>query len=1064
MRVPLTLRRIGAHRLVLAAVLLTVLVAVALAAALAVFAWQAVPQAVHHELAVASDTSVLVSGPVAGSQAGMETAGVQAGMRDAFGTVPFTFYSASWSAPLALPGESGGPQGTARMQAASADSIQANAVLTAGAWPGAPAATGVPVPAALPAAAAVLLHLSPGDTFVLASGPGKTIRVLLTGTFRPRDPAAAYWQLSLLGASGFRSSQGATTYGPLVVDPAAFGKALTVSSASWLAVPDTSRIADGDLGPLASQLTEEQLLMLDSATLGNLTMTTNLPAVLGDLASNTVVAHSLLAICALQLLLIAGTALVLSARLLGGQRQGEFAQMSARGGSGWQLTQLNAVEAMPVAAVAVGGGALAGAQLAALLARTGPLRAASLRIPVSTAAAWWAAAATTVLCVAILLVSALNLRSPIQARARRGRQATVSGLALAGVDVALVALAAVAVWELRRYSAVTPSASGTLSVDPVLAMAPALALIGGTVILVRLLPAVARAGDRLARRGRRLATALAGWQISRRPVHQAGPALLLVLAVATGTLVLSQHQSWIRSARDQATFAAGADVRVDTPQPVSVAQAGDIATAAGVHAAMPAAPLGYGSTGQAVALDASAAPATVLLRPDLSSLPEATLFRRITPHGRALGLTLPGRAARVVIPASLGPAALRLGAVTVTMSIQDADGNVYALPAGTLSADGRTHDLTAVITPARQAVYPLRLIALAMRYQLPKVRVRGRAVLTVGADLTGWTPTVSSPDLAGLLATPGEVTGKFLLPSVGAWTAPAGPRGGQTLSFNPGYGQAAAPAGPIPAQVSLTASSTKTAPLPGIATAGYLSSAGVAKGAIVQITANGVQVPVVIVAEVTAFPTITGPGGAVIVDLGALQDYLTVNSAAPVPVTQWWLAAAPSPALTARLPPGSALTVPGTLAAGLLGDPLSAVSQQALLALAVAAALLALAGVCVSIASHMTERRAQSALLSALGVTRSAQARQLCLEELALSVPSAVTGLVLGAVLAWLLVPAVTLTTAAAPPVPSVITEYAWSNAVPLAAVVATLPVLVAAVAMVRQPDPATRLRAAEAP
>lgn len=88
-----------------------------------------------------------------------------------------------------------------------------------------------------------------------------------------------------------------------------------------------------------------------------------------------------------------------------------------------------------------------------------------------------------------------------------------------------------------------------------LVVAPAVALAGGTVAGVRLLPAAARAGERLTTRGRRLTTALAFWRLSRRPLRQAGP-LLVVLGVATGTLALSQHQSWVRSARDQPDFTA----------------------------------------------------------------------------------------------------------------------------------------------------------------------------------------------------------------------------------------------------------------------------------------------------------------------------------------------------------------------------------------------------------------------------------------------------------------------------------------------------------------------------
>ena len=186
-----------------------------------------------------------------------------------------------------------------------------------------------------------------------------------------------------------------------------------------------------------------------------------------------------------------------------------------------------------------------------------------------------------------MLVPALSTVAPGAARARRGRQAAISGVSRAGADLALIVLAVIAGWQLRHYSAVSAGANGNFGIDPVVVVAPALALAGGTVLALRLLPAGGKAGDRLAARGRRLTAALASWQISRQPIRQGGAALLIVLAVATGTLALSQRQSWTRSDHDQAAFSAGADVRVDTSQPLSAAQAaarGPAARGAARHA------------------------------------------------------------------------------------------------------------------------------------------------------------------------------------------------------------------------------------------------------------------------------------------------------------------------------------------------------------------------------------------------------------------------------------------------------------------------------------------------
>ena len=187
--------------------------------------------------------------------------------------------------------------------------------------------------------------------------------------------------------------------------------------------------------------------------------------------------------------------------------------------------------------------------------------------------AWLAAGAVAAGATVIMLVPALSTVTPGTARARRGRQAAISGVTRAGADLALVVLAVLAGWQLRHYSAVVgrrerqlrhrpggrdragPGAGGRDR------RGAAAAARGG------------KAGDRLAARGRRLTAAMASWQISRQPIRQGGAALLIVLAVATGTLALSQRQSWTRSDHDQAAFAAGADVRVDD-QPAAVGGAG----------------------------------------------------------------------------------------------------------------------------------------------------------------------------------------------------------------------------------------------------------------------------------------------------------------------------------------------------------------------------------------------------------------------------------------------------------------------------------------------------------
>ena len=1100
--------RMGAHRLVIAAAALTVAVAAALATALATFSGQALPHAVQHDLATANGTALAITGNVDASQAARYASVLPSQVASALDGAAFAFYRADWSDPLgfvpgsqpAAPASRGNHPIT---EAASLGGLPAHAVLTSGRWPGSPiaagGAAGQPIPAALPATAALALHVTVGDVLRLKDQiSGQDVRFAVTGLYRPRQLTSQYWALDDIATSGSSTVGGFTTYGPLAVQPAAFAGPLAVNGGSWLAQPQTGSIPAGRLRAVAGQVAGLQQTLASAQGLPDLMLATSLPAVLDGTASNLDLSRSLLAICAVLLILLVGAALLAVARLLTGERENESAMLAARGASRWQQLKLAAAEAIPLCLISSAAGGAAGVLLA------GNLSTGGTAVPAALRNAWPAAAVAAVAGVVIILLPALTALTPGAARARRGRQAAISGVTRAGADLALVVLAVLAGWQLRHYSAVSAGANGNFGIDPVVVAAPALALAAGTVAALRLLPVGARAGDRLAARGRRLTGALASWQISRQPVRQGGAALLIVLAVATGTLTFAQRQSWTRSADDQAAFAAGADVQVQAGQPLSAAQAAALARVPGVRQAMPVASYTEQATGaQVLALDARQAPGVVLLRGDQSPLPEAGLFARLRPAGPPAGIALPGRPAEIRLTASLaaagspGLAGPGLAPATVTLTVADADGGAYQLDAGSLPADGRNHALTATL--GGQAAYPLRLLGVNVGYTLPGT-ARNAAVLTVtslsggpgttpvpGSALRALAPAAASPELAGTSQTTGTARPSGLPgPSRPPAVLSSAVRGSTlAVTFGTGYGMGfigfhgnpPKPVPPIPLAGELALAPHSLAPhaaltaVPGVATRAFLSASNAGVGSVVQASIDGTVIGVRIVAAVTAFPTVTGSHGALIVDLAALQAVLAEELLQPAQVTQWWLATTPAlpggsgvpPGLAAAVPPGSAVTSTAEQAASLLGNPMSAVPQQALLAIAIAASVLAVTGFGVSIVADIRQRRAESALLAALGVPPRAAAGQLCLEKLMLSLPSAAVGLALGAVLAELLVPAVTLTTSGAAPVPPVLIEIGWSGALLLALAVAVLPVLAAAAAVVRRPDAAAGLRVAEA-
>jgi hypothetical protein len=283
-----------------------------------------------------------------------------------------------------------------------------------------------------------------------------------------------------------------------------------------------------------------------------------------------------------------------------------------------------------------------------------------------------------------------------------------------------------------------------------------------------------------------------------------------------------------------------------------------------------------------------------------------------------------------------------------------------------------------------------------------------------------------------------------------------------TLVFKVGVGHLIQKAGlgplPIAGQVALTAGPPPL-PVPAIATQAMFAAANAHRGQVIPLTVGNASVPVRLAAEVRAFPT-AGAGPALIVDQSWLQEALASQSQPPLPVGQWWLATARG--APPRLPAGAtAVTLAGS-AAALLSDRLPNIPQLSLFVIVIAAALLAGIGFVVSVVAAVRERRLQDALLAALGVGSGARSGQLCLEQLMLSVPGAVAGAAIGAALAHLLVPAVTLTAGGAAPFPParVVIPLGWT--VLLALGVAAVPVLAAAAAAAYQPDPAAQLRAGE--
>ena len=662
-RTPLVIKRMRPARAALAAGVATTLLTITFIVALVSFTQTQTADAIRSALSRPDNLAVTMSGSLSAQQQPQARAAILGKLRPAFAAVPFSLFGSLRVDGLALLG--GGPAkpaGRTRdiVTVVAPDALAAHATLITGHWPSAAPGSGPgggPVPIAVSARAAARLGVSAGKIITVRSPyDSKDATLRVSGIFRPDDPASPYWHLDPLGGRGIQQAGGYTTYGPLFASAAEMRSGpLSATLADWVAIPRSgASIAATDLQQLGVRLSSALSQLTASTVASNPVATSPLPALLARLSAAVLISRSLLLIGLLELLVLSVATLTLMARALSGERRAETALLRARGGAEGQLVRLGAAESTLLVAPAVIIGPVLGVWLAGRLAAgrvhlTGAAQAGGM--PGIPAVLWLVALAIAVGSLPVLLFPSVRAAvSPLGVATMRGRQHAIGAASRAGADLALVALAAAACWELAHTSgALTVAANGQLSLDPVLVAAPVLAAPACSVLILRTLPLASRLADRSAAKGRRVVLPLASWSIGRRPLRHAGPLLITVISLATAVLALSQYQTSRETARDLAAFTTGSDYRVDLPYgPLPLGQAGRIAGLKGARTVMPVvrstATLGDNvATVTVLGLTGAKAASTVLLRPDLAKESLSELSRRITPAAAPPGAVLPGR-------------------------------------------------------------------------------------------------------------------------------------------------------------------------------------------------------------------------------------------------------------------------------------------------------------------------------------------------------------------------------------------------------------------------------------
>ena len=399
--------------------------------------------------------------------------------------------------------------------------------------------------------------------------------------------------------------------------------------------------------------------LVGANSIEQVSMTTRLDGLLGSLTQQHALSTLPLYIVVAQ---VAGLALffvMAMAGLLIESDSGEIAVLRSRGASVSQLVTTVALQGLLPAIVTVICGPLLAAALAILLIRlfvtsasVVPVQAPSFASVLSLARdgtvilVACAGALLGILAMALAAFQALR-RDVLAYRLEQGRASASPFWQRYYLDLVLAILCVAGYLELGQFGGLAPrmrlsdNGGGT---GPLLLLAPALLLLAGGLVTLRVLPLVASLGVRLAARSRGATGLLAFAQVSRSPSAFRRLTLLLVLVIGMALFALTFQASVAQNAADRAAYQAGGDIafRLDN----SIEGTGTapiiqqrVQTASGITAVTPLGRIqvnggpGTGATEfTAIGLDPATFATVAYWRHDYANQPLSTLMSKLKAH------------------------------------------------------------------------------------------------------------------------------------------------------------------------------------------------------------------------------------------------------------------------------------------------------------------------------------------------------------------------------------------------------------------------------------------------
>lgn len=320
---------------------------------------------------------------------------------------------------------------------------------------------------------------------------------------------------------------------------------------SYTDLPDATLAAAGYEETVRGALTAQ----LGAESTG-IVVQTELPAALGRAVTDISALGAPFVLLLLQLSALVFYFLLVMGALVRRSERRELSVLQTRGAYRRQIMAVRGLEALLICAASV----IAAPTLARLFLTVFiPLVIGIERLPLDlTPETYLFAAGAGVVAFGVLMLTLwppLNLPL-IAAGGNAERSGAAAFFQRYYLDVLLLIIGFVALGQLSQRE------GQTIETDPLLLLVPTLLLFAMSSLSLRLFPPLMNALARVVSQSRALTGALAGWQVSREPLHYARITLMLALAVSIGWFAVSYQRTVERNRLDQASYAAGADVRL----------------------------------------------------------------------------------------------------------------------------------------------------------------------------------------------------------------------------------------------------------------------------------------------------------------------------------------------------------------------------------------------------------------------------------------------------------------------------------------------------------------------